>query len=91
MSSVFVTLFLSISFPQDITVQCVSFFKHALSYGLSNSAFNLLKSCRIVSEKIIVWLPPISNQPIELSEMPKREHRDLKDLLESDPFALSVS
>jgi hypothetical protein len=71
-------------------VQC-AFFKHALSYELPNSAFNLLKSCRIVSEKITIWLPPISNQPIELSEMPKREHRDLKDLLESDPFALSLS
>jgi hypothetical protein len=45
----------------------------------------------IVSEKITVWLPPVLNQPIKLPEVPKREYRDLKDLLEYDPFALLVS
>jgi hypothetical protein len=58
---------------------------------LPNTVYHHRNFCRIISKKIKVWLPPVSNQPLALPELPKREHRDLKDLLESDPYALSVS
>jgi hypothetical protein len=58
---------------------------------LPNTVLHQRNFCRITSEKIAVWLPPVSDQPLALPELPKREHRDLKDLLESDPYALSVS
>jgi hypothetical protein len=67
------------------------FLQHLFSYMLPNTAYHHRNFCRIISEKIKVWLPPVSNQPLALPELHKREHRDLKDLLESDPYALSVS
>jgi hypothetical protein len=49
------------------------------------------KKCRILSKEIKLKLPPCSSQQPALCEPIKREHKELKDLLEFNPFDFPVS
>jgi hypothetical protein len=69
----------------------IMFLQHQLSYMLPNTVLHQHNFCKITSKKITVGLPQVLDQPLALPELPKREHRDLKDLLESDPYALLAS
>lgn len=43
---------------------------------------------RIHNENIAIKLPPLSNEPVTFPELPKRQHKNLKVLFDSDPFTL---
>jgi hypothetical protein len=91
MTSIFLQLFF-----YTFSLQC-TFAVRICSYNIcSHTCYLILPTITVIFagsflKKIKVWLPPVSNQPLALPELHKREHRDLKDLLESDPYALSVS
>jgi hypothetical protein len=49
------------------------------------------KNYRIHNENVTIKLPPLTNEQAAFVNPPETQHKDLKELLESEPLTLPVS